>query len=276
MEKFTHYLITRFNVPFSGPAPEFFSGARLSAEWLKERIQLFTDFCVPSVAGQTNQAFTWLIYLDSETDRTDIIRIRAAIPAKVRVEFRYVADYNDLLEDLRAYVKASGTEFIITSRLDNDDALGTEYIERVQAAFVPDNGVLLNFLGGIYYDPVREVAAHHRFKLNNSFTSLIERNDPRVPPVTVLGFPHLYPPPEIQVRNLAYPYAFWINLHGGNEGNRRVHGRPVWSRRICRHYGFARERVSFSLPAMVAYLFRWGPRALVRKIAFKIRTGRHG
>lgn len=276
MEKFTHYLVTRFNVPFTGQAPESFSGSALSAAWLHERIRLFGDFCAPSVAGQSSLAFTWLIYLDQETDHPDIIRIRAAIPARVRVEFRYVADYSGMMEDLRSYAKASGTEFVITSRLDNDDAIGTEYIARVQAAFVPENGILLNFLGGIYYDPVRRVAAHHRYKLNNSFTSLIERISPSEPPVTVLGFPHLHPPPGLKVRNLEYPYSFWITLHGGNESYRRAHGRPVWSARVCHHYGFSCDRVKLSLPAMIGYLFHWGPRALVRKIAYKVRTARHG
>lgn len=270
MGKFTHYLVTRFNVPFAGAAPEFFSGTTLSPEWMTQRIRLFSDFCAPSVAGQTSMAFTWLVYLDPETERTDIIRIRAAIPANVRVEFRYVSDYAMLLDDLRAYCRASGTAYVITSRLDNDDAIGRAYIERVQAAFQPSHGLLLNFLGGMYYDPSARILTHHRHKLRNSFTSLVERLEPGESPCTILGFPHLEPPPEFQVLNLPYPFSFWINLHGTNEGYRRPHGWPVFRIAISDHYAFSPRNVRISWPATLAYTIRWMPRAVYRKIRFKI------
>ena len=268
MGKFTHYLVTRFNVPFTGAAPEFFSGKTLSPEWMTHRIRLFSDYCVPSVAGQSNMDFTWLIYLDPETDRTDIIRVRAAIPANVRVELRYVSDYTLMLEDLRAYCRACGTEYVITSRLDNDDAIGREFIERVQAAFQPTHGLLVNFLGGFYYDPSARILTHHRHKLRNSFTSLVERLAPDQSPCTIMGFPHLEPPSDLLVVNLPYPHSFWINLHGTNEGDRRPRGWPVFSRSATAHYGFRKTQVRISFPAAMAYAFKWFPGAVVKKIAY--------
>lgn len=276
MGKFTHYLVTRFNVPFTGHAPEFFSGETRSQDWLKQRIRLFADYCVPAVAGQSNLAFTWLIYLDPETERSDIIRIRAAIPANLRVEFRYVDDYSLLLEDLRSYCNASGTAYVITSRLDNDDALGIDFIDRVQSAFEPEDRVLINFLGGVYYDPVRRLATHHRHKVNNSFTSLIERISPGASPLTVLGFPHLEPPPSVQVLNVPYAFAFWINLHGTNAGSRQPHGWPLFRRTAVAHFAFSPGLVRISLPATLAYTIRWAPRAFIRKSAFRIRQVLHG
>jgi hypothetical protein len=276
MGKFTHYLVTRFNVPFSGPAPEFFSGMTLSPEWMARRIRLFSDYCAPSVAGQTSMAFTWLIYLDPETDRTDIVRVRAAIPANVRVEFRYVSDYAMLLEDLRAYSRACGTEYVITSRLDNDDAIGREFIERVQAAFQPSHGVILNFLGGLYYDPSARLLTHHRHKLRNSFTSLGERLAPGESPCTILGFPHLQPPADFREVNLPYPFSFWINLHGTNESYRRPHGWPVFRIRVSDHYAFSPRNVKISWASTLAYAIRWMPRAVYRKVRFTLRAASHG
>jgi hypothetical protein len=276
MGKFTHYLVTRFNVPFSGPAPEFFSGSTLSSEWMKQRIRLFAEYCAPSVAGQSSMDFTWLVYLDPDTDRTDIVRVRAAIPANVRVEFRYVSDYAMLLDDLRAYCRACGTEYVITSRLDNDDAIGREFIERIQAAFQPSHGVILNFLGGLYYDPSARLLTHHRHKLRNSFTSLVERLAPGESPCTILGFPHLQPPADFREVNLPYPFSFWINLHGANESYRRPHGWPVFTKAVVSQFGFSPALVRLSWPATLIYTLRWLPRAIYRKVRYKIRRSSHG
>jgi hypothetical protein len=276
MGKFTHYLVTRFNVPFSGPAPEFFSGSTLSSEWMKQRIRLFAGYCAPSVAGQSSMAFTWLVYLDPETDRSDIVRVRAAIPANVRVEFRYVSDYAMLLDDLRAYCRACGTEYVITSRLDNDDAIGREFIERVQAAFQPSHGVILNFLGGLYYDPSARLLTHHRHKLRNSFTSLVERLAQGESPCTILGFPHLQPPADFREVNLPYPFSFWVNLHGTNESYRRSHGWPVFTKAAVSQFGFSPALVRLSWPATLVYTLRWLPRTVYRKVRYKIRRSSHG
>ena len=60
---FAHFLITRFNIstPFTGNTPI------LTDAWLTKRFELFEQFCFPSVAGQTNNNFQWIILFHPET-----------------------------------------------------------------------------------------------------------------------------------------------------------------------------------------------------------------
>ena len=58
-----HVLLTRFNLPSAG----FESIVRAQDGWLKDRIELFERYSIPSVQAQTSQAFHWIIYFDPES-----------------------------------------------------------------------------------------------------------------------------------------------------------------------------------------------------------------
>jgi hypothetical protein len=123
-----HFLLTRFNTR----APEWRSevGDRgTDPAWLGPRIDLFERICLPSVRAQTEQAFTWLIFMHPDT------------PADLAARLRdLVADVATIVEaehgDAEAAVSAIGTpssEEVITSRVDNDDALARDFIEAVRS-----------------------------------------------------------------------------------------------------------------------------------------------
>ena len=64
---FNHYLITRFNLRADYWDVTKNNEQLLTDEWMDNRMWLFENFCFPSVVGQTNQNFEWLLYFDTNT-----------------------------------------------------------------------------------------------------------------------------------------------------------------------------------------------------------------
>lgn len=60
---FKHVIITRFSFRFRESDPKF---PLMSEKRLMERIRIFRDFCFPSIAGQTNKNFSWILIIDPE------------------------------------------------------------------------------------------------------------------------------------------------------------------------------------------------------------------
>jgi len=165
-----HVLLTRFNI--ASPGREV--AIRNSPGWLDRRFGLFEQFCLPSIAGQTERNFHWLIYFDKDTPaefRERIERDRQIF----NFTPRYVGMFDKavIAEDVRG-LAAPGERLIVTSRLDNDDALSSDFVARVQAAAqdAPAQTVL-NFTQGIAMRGGRLYTASDR---SNPFTSLVERD----------------------------------------------------------------------------------------------------
>ena len=84
--KFTHYLITRFNIVEKTRVWDKNEQPILDADWLHHRLDLFTRFCVPTVAGQSEKSFKWLIYLDTASGSELIKTISNLISPLTNVE----------------------------------------------------------------------------------------------------------------------------------------------------------------------------------------------
>jgi len=161
---FSHYIFTRFNQLddhtniYNNPAITF------PDEWMEHRMKLFDEITLPSVMCQTCRDFTWLLSFSQATP-IHILRKYRGFP-NVHIIFEYPRTY------LRKMLK-NRKEWIITSRLDNDDSIAPEYIELVQSRFnesfllVDTDGVQRDLATGKEYTPDR--------RGNNSpFISLIE------------------------------------------------------------------------------------------------------
>ena len=128
---FDHFVLTRFNVRQTAESP----GIGCDPAWLEPRFALFERFCLPSMHGQTAD-FRWLIFFDEATPREYLARIDEL---STREHMRIVplllnsADA-DAVRRAIARQHAGSTRPIITTRLDNDDALAIDHIERVQTA----------------------------------------------------------------------------------------------------------------------------------------------
>lgn len=164
---FKHYIFTRFNLLDAKTTIYNNPAVTDPHAWLKHRLRLFNEYCLPNVMLQKGK-FTWLLSFARETPKW-IIDEYKAFP-HVKIIYEYPADY---LRSLYGTILNKG-EWIITSRLDNDDTIYPDYIERVQEQFrkefllVDTDGLQRDIRTGKHYTVER--------KSNNSpFISLIEQ-----------------------------------------------------------------------------------------------------
>lgn len=117
-----HYILTNFNLPRSfGDRPRRAPGEA----WLAERFEIFERFCLPSVRAQHNQRFRWLLRFDPATPERYLARVRD-LAANVEIVF----------EPFRQRIArdvSRGVDFLIMSRLDNDDALHVDFTRYVRS-----------------------------------------------------------------------------------------------------------------------------------------------
>jgi hypothetical protein len=126
--KFKHFLITRFNCPI-GYAQE---NIGIMDAWLTKRFALFERFCLPSVRTQSTKDFTWLLLLDKRTPRPWLSRLTRNVaelssPVIVLTLTRY--SERRIREQIQKL--ASNVDVIITTRLDNDDAIARTFLGKV-------------------------------------------------------------------------------------------------------------------------------------------------
>jgi hypothetical protein len=164
-----HFLVTRFNVANWHLGRPW----RTSPDWLRNRFDLFERFCLPSVCAQTNKNFTWLVFFDETTP----VEFRQRIDEYSRYAFFrpfFVRDFS--VDVLRATIlgelEGSSIDYVLTTRLDNDDAVSRRFIERVQRAYHESEVEVINFSKG--YKWCRGGVYRHRDP-NNSFATRVER-----------------------------------------------------------------------------------------------------
>jgi len=210
-----HVLVTRFNLPSAGVQELI----RAKDGWLRERVALFERFTVPSVLGQANRDFTWLIYFDPASPQW----LRQMI-AKYEHDgtfvpvFRESVSTEQMISDIRTIIGTPADD-LLTTNLDNDDVIATDFIARLQdcpSAALPSAIYLRNGLirtdGRLYM---------HKYP-RNAFNSV--RTSWASPTTTCWSewhtdFDKLMPAVEISGS------AGWMQVvHGSNVSN-RVRGR---------------------------------------------------
>lgn len=161
-----HFIFTRFNIRMVGLAPP-------SEDWLRHRVAAFQRYCLPSVRAQTEQRFYWLLFCDAESPpwlRRWLDDIQYEPLRVVWVEGEFGARHAQ--ESVRAIARASR---VVTTRLDNDDAIARSYVARIQAkAEALPPGTFLNFPHGLQYANRR---LSHTVDFSNAFISFVERHE---------------------------------------------------------------------------------------------------
>jgi len=219
MAKFTHYLVTRFNVPVERWQRDKSGHATLNDSWFDHRLDLFSTYCLPSVLHQTNQDFQWLIYCDQKISPSQLLKLSKLVADVTRFTIRMADSLERMLDDLRQLISEAGTPYVITSRLDNDDAIAINFIQDIQSGFEEKELMLLHFDDGIAYDCIVRVATRMQTKVHNTFTSLVERIATTHDIVTVYGFHHTEIPSSIQI----------VHISGGEHWLKVIHDRNLRS-----------------------------------------------
>ncbi len=223
---FQHFFLTRFNI--ATPGREF--AIRNRPGWLEERFDLFERYCLPSMRHQINQNFKWIIFFDEDTPAQYRSRIEEC--RKVREFHPY---FTGLFEargwgDAVASVVEGRCDYLITTRLDNDDALCENFVEQLHKKITATEleGVdFLNFTKGYVVQGAKIYALKHR---TNAFVSRIEKYEEHAETVCVV--PHMDVENLGRVRQVDSRSGTWIQVvHGGNVSN-RVRGQRIIPKNI--------------------------------------------
>lgn len=166
-KQFTHLLLTRFNV-LVGYAP---SAQRIETNWLNSRLVPFERYCLPSVAGQVGAEFRWLMFIDESSPAWFKEKISSFAPL---VEPIYV-DGPATDQVIARRVMETGfvsSPYLITTRLDSDDAISKDHLASVQDNFRQRDREFVIFSFGLqsYRGHLYNVCWH-----TNPFLSLIEK-----------------------------------------------------------------------------------------------------
>ncbi|NEO92713.1 MAG: hypothetical protein F6K56_21720 [Moorea sp. SIO3G5] len=188
MSYFKHCLITRFNIKHVNLSTNQTIDRVFEDSWIEERLTYFKNYCLPSVLNQNCNNFYWLVYLDIGTkdkykkEFESLIKLSAYFS-----EVRYVDNVIAFIQDVRNFTSDLLTdkdEYLITTRLDSDDALHENAISRLQSSLQEhikdietENKIALNLLCGYQFrvKPFYELAWN---KIpSNPFVSLVEKTN---------------------------------------------------------------------------------------------------
>lgn len=151
MTKFKHILITRFNLPKRWDSDKN-GKSILDTIWLKNRFKLFENFCLPSIIGQTSTNFEWWVYFDVETESTYKKLIEKIESKHSLFKAKYEKSYDDFIDnmpiEIHDYSIRENLDWIITTRLDNDDMLAKDTIAILQNNINFKNDILLEIPWG--------------------------------------------------------------------------------------------------------------------------------
>jgi GT2 family glycosyltransferase len=211
-----HVVCTRFNLPTPGPE----SLVRAQHDWLVNRMALFERYTVPSVRGQTVRDFHWLVYLDSASPTWLRDRMRPLVEeGLVTPRYRECVTWQDVASDAREVTGATG-DLLLTTNLDNDDALAPDFVARLQHLAVAHPGSALFLRTGLI---LHGDAVYLRHDPRNAFCSVSE---PWHRPVTAWRDWHTLLGEHLPVVSTDGAPAWLQVVHGQNVSN-RVRGTRV-------------------------------------------------
>ncbi len=145
---YRHFLITRFNLNYSKNN----ALSVPSEEWLSKRIKIFKRFCLPSILNQTNKNFIWLLYFDANTPDKYKQEIAQLEKENAFIKAVYIENAGMLISSLNKEIKerlAPGTEYVITTRMDNDDGLHKDATDVIQRQFKEQEFAVVNLNDGL-------------------------------------------------------------------------------------------------------------------------------
>ena len=220
-----HFIITPFYVrrQFTGKTGKI-EVQLADPDWLEHRLKLFEDYCLVSVVNQSNQNFQWLIYFDDSTPTKYLDRIRSLTKGHPNISIKTCAFWETptIIKDVVAAL-VGGTEWIITTRLDNDDGIHRDFVSMIHSA-AQERREFLNFPRGIILYSGKCYIYKHS---SNAFLSLVEPADQ---PRTAWCIAHTDAGQVAPVRQLPDTPAFLQVVHGKNVSN-KPRGTRVFARR---------------------------------------------
>lgn len=227
-----HFLITRFNLQKEDWKEDKNSQEVLDEKWLANRIKLFKNFCLPSVLGQTTKNFTWLIFFEKQSG-SEIHELIKELGSYSFIEAIQVKGYQEFQLGLSDFIGKRVSEnsgYVLTTRLDNDDALNKNFMLELQEKIsTPIHNNVLHFPRGLFLDLGNNNRLASYYYPLNQFVSLLEKKEKDLQ--TVFCKEHDKWNSEFKIDALDLKDAWLQVTHGENLAN-RFKGKLVFSKRL--------------------------------------------
>ncbi len=230
------------------------SSANLNEAIIGQRMSLFSEYCVPSVLHQTTKEFTWLLYFDKATS-PKILHQASRLTQGISAEIILVRSFEEFLTNIREHIMQAPTLFCITSRLDNDDLISSDFIQAVKQQFIPAHRTLINFTHGFEIDLHQHLIKKWTTRSRNQFTSLIE-NKERTPLTGIYGFAHGAIPGDIEIINIGESPRWAYTRHSFNFSPQKNNIRPVFTSKALSGFP-SMHGFTISWWNTLNYVFRW-------------------
>ncbi len=226
--KFRHFVLTLFNLKIWNKDKT--NTPTHTDEWLSDRFDIFEKYCLPSMMAQECKDFIWVVFFDSDTPqkyKTRIMEYETLCPqfrpcymdANEASLFR-AADADMRCRPIRELVKnclEGGDEYVITTNLDNDDALSVDAVGRIQRALnlSPTCGAIIFPWGMQYISAIGMILK--MFYPHNHFMSLVEKTDSDIK--TIHYFIHTKVRKQMPVIDVDGGPGWLEIVHGTNVSN---------------------------------------------------------
>lgn len=205
---FTHLILTRFNTAV-GFAP---SAKGLDEVWLKERLQLFELYCLPSVVAQRGATFHWLVFCDAASPEWFKEKM-SSYGALVSTFYINGPATDEVIAKSVARTGLVSRPYLITTRLDNDDAIGSDHLRLIQQEFKQQGREFLVFPFGLQLYRGR---LYNTYWQSNPFLSLIEKVREDGSFTTVMCVEHNRVRTAGKVRSILSAPQWLQVIHGAN------------------------------------------------------------
>ena len=207
---FRHILITRYNITSSfgikaGIDP-------VDPVWLDHRATLFERFCAPSIRRQTTRDFEWVLLVNPDTPESYLATLRT------HARLIFASSLDDAVNQLAASVADDG-RLLITSRIDNDDAVVPEYLakaRRMALRFHTGKRSAVAFSHGVRVN--LETSRARQLQIPRSpFSTLVETAPPWR---SISWYPHTVLDNAMPLTSISTAAPMWLQtLHGRNVAN---------------------------------------------------------
>ncbi|MFI1772228.1 glycosyltransferase [Thalassobellus citreus] len=177
MENFKHIIITRFNLSKRWQSDKL-GNTVLDENWLKDRFYLFENYCLPSIKSQTCLNFEWWVYFDEQLSPEYKKKNEALHSSFANFIPKYEKSYNyfetNMPKELHKKLLKSNVEWLITTRLDNDDILAKNTVEVIQKHISFKGACLLEIPVGYTMEIGEKSVLRQVTTYLNPFISLVE------------------------------------------------------------------------------------------------------
>jgi hypothetical protein len=208
-----HLILTRFNT--ASPGRE--QAIRLRPGWLDGRFELFRDLCLPSIAGQTRQDFEWIIFFDEQTP--DLYRRQIEDLQKLYPFTAYFTPMFEMDKIVPGLVRDTSSKWLLTTRLDSDDILAKDHVERLREIVAEPRHQVINFHRGAILSIKDQNPSLYRIADDsNPFASLMEPMSSDAG--TIWAVKHVEIDRIAPVLQVEGPPAWLQIVHGANVSNR--------------------------------------------------------